>query len=318
MSHQRRLTFDLDLEQVRPIVRDLDPSLQPTGVSRLAGGSTEVYRIDVAAGAPPLVLKLYADEPVWNPAKETLVAGWIGKAAPIPIPRWLKVDETRTRLPLRFALITWLPGQTVRSFKGEPGVASAYRQMGAALRRLHEIPMDGFGYVLGGGIETPHPTNAAYMAHAFERLFRRFRDQSGDNALTRELEQAAGARFDLLTLCQRPALLHQDFQPGNLLAERGDDGALRLTGLIDFANARAGDPLMDLATALSCCAHEDPTSRAPLLEGYGPVDHPDLDGALWLYVFFFRLSLWTWLMEIGDPGAAGPAGALGDLVGGGL
>jgi Ser/Thr protein kinase RdoA (MazF antagonist) len=176
--------------------------------------------------------------------------------------------------------------------------------------------MQGFGYILGDGVETPHATNAAYMAEAFERLFRRFRDQSGDAALTRELEQAVRPRFDLLALCEAPVLLHQDFQPGNVLAERSADGLLRLTGLIDFANARAGDPLMDLATALSCCTHEDPTSRAPLIDGYGPVDHPDLDGALWLYVFFFRLSLWTWFMEIGDSGAAGPAAAMGALVGG--
>lgn len=314
MSHQRRLTFDLDLEQVRPIVADLDPSLRPTGVSRLAGGSTEVYRIDLAGGAPPLVLKLYADEPAWNPAKEALVAGWIADVAPLPIPRWLSVDETRLRLPLRHALITWLAGQPVRSFIGSPGVTPAYRQMGAALRRLHQIPMAGYGYILGDGIETPRATNAAYMADAFDGVFRRFRDRSGDAGLTQTLEEAVRPRFDLLTLCERPVLLHQDFQPGNVLAERDEDGDLRLTGLIDFANARAGDPLMDLATALSCCSHEDPTSRAPLLEGYRPVDHPDLEGALWLYVLYFRLTLWTWLMDIGDAGAAGPAGALGELA----
>jgi len=314
MSHQRRLTFDLDLDQVRPIVADLDSSLRPAGVSRLAGGSTEVYRIDLADGAPPLVLKLYADEPAWNPAKERLVAGWIGESAPLPIPRWLAVDETRRHLPLRFALISWLKGRPVRTFKDTPGVKDAYRQMGDALRRFHEIPMDGYGYILAGGVETPQATNAVYMTDQFERLFRRFRDRSGDAALTQELEQAVRPRLDLLTLCERPVLLHQDFQPGNLLAERDADGALRLTGLIDFANARAGDPLMDLATTLSCCTHEDPVSRAPLLEGYGPVDHPDLDGALWLYQLFFRLLLWTWLMDICDPTAAGPAGALGELA----
>lgn len=316
MSHQRRLTFDLDLAQVGPIVADLDPSLRATAVARLAGGSTEVYRIELSDGAAPLVLKLYADEPAWNPAKEKLVAGWIGEAAPLPIPRWLAVDESRRRLPLRYALISWLPGQPVRSFIGVPGVADAYRLMGAALRHFHQIPMDGFGYILGEGIEAPQTTNAAYMTDQFERLFAKFRDRSGDADLARKLEQAVRPRLDLLALCQRPMLLHQDFQPGNLLAERAADGAFRLTGLIDFANARAGDPLMDLATTLSCCSHEDPISRTPLLEGYGPVDHPDLDGALWLYELFFRVLLWTWLMDIGDPAAAGPAGALAELIGG--
>jgi Ser/Thr protein kinase RdoA (MazF antagonist) len=310
VSHQRRLTFDLDLDMVRPVVADHDASLQPIGVSRLAGGSTEVYRIDLAGDAPPLVLKLYDDGSPWYAAKEALVARWIGGAAPIAIPQWLAIDETRSRLPLRHALITWLPGQPMRSFIGAAGTAGAYRRMGTALRALHTIPMAGYGYILRHGIERPQPTNAAYMADAFEGVFRRFRDHSGDAELTRTLEEAVQPRFDLLTLCGGPMLLHQDFQPGNVLAERRAHGELALTGLIDFANARSGDPLMDLATALSCCTHEDPTSRAPLLEGYGPVDHPDLEGALWLYTFYFRLTLWTWLMDIGDTGSAGAAGAL--------
>jgi hypothetical protein len=84
--------------------------------------------------------KIYADEPQWIVAKEPLVAGWIGRQAGLPIPRWLRVDESRTRIPFRFALTTWLPGGTVRSLIGAPGIDAAYRQMGALLRRLHAIP----------------------------------------------------------------------------------------------------------------------------------------------------------------------------------
>ncbi|HXQ16076.1 MAG TPA: aminoglycoside phosphotransferase family protein [Caulobacteraceae bacterium] len=316
MPLSRRLTLDLDVDRVRPIVSDLDRSLRPTGVSRLAGGLTEVYRLDFAAGAPALVLKLYADEPAWFAAKEALVAGWIAKACDLPIPQWFVVDESRTRLPLRFAITSLLPGTPMRSFRGDAHAAAAYRQMGAMLRRLHIIAMPAFGYVMGSGIEPPHPSNGAHMADAFEQAFRRFRDHSGDAASTRRLEEAVSVRFDLLTVCERPVLLHQDFQPGNVLAERRRDGGLSLTGVIDFANARAGDPLMDLATALSCCAHEDPSSRAPLLEGYGAADHPDVAGALKLYEFYHQLTLWGWFMQIGEPGEAGPASALSDFASG--
>ena len=104
-----RLTVDLELEQVRAIVRGLESTLEPVGFARLHGGTYDVYRIDLARAEQPLVLKIYDDEPTWIVAKEALVAGWIGERAGVPIPRWLRVDKSRTSIPFRFALTTWLP-----------------------------------------------------------------------------------------------------------------------------------------------------------------------------------------------------------------
>jgi len=307
----RRLTFDVDLATARAVVRDIDPALEPVAVERLHGGSTEVYRLDLAAGAPPLVLKLYPDEPAWAPAKEALVAGWIGEAAGVPIPRWLALDETRARLPMAYAVTTWLRGEAVRSLIGSPGAPGAYRQMGALLRRLHAIPMPAFGYVLAGGIANPQAENAGYMGGAFERAFRDFRDAGGDRDLAGKLQRLADARFDAVRACVSPVLCHDDFQPGNVLAAPGPDGAPQLTGLLDFANAFAGDPLMDLAKAVTCCGHEDPASVAPLLEGYGPLDQPNAEDALCLYTLYHRLTMWAWLKRFGDQ----PEALLHDLAG---
>ena len=110
-----RLTVDLELEQIRTIVRDVAGTLDPVGFALLHGGTHEVYRIDLAGTEDPLVLKIYADEPAWIVAKEALVAGWIGAQAGLPVPRWLCIDESRNHIPFRFALMTWLPGVTVRS-----------------------------------------------------------------------------------------------------------------------------------------------------------------------------------------------------------
>ena len=52
-----RLAVDLDLAQVRVIVRDLDSTLDPVGFARLHGGVSDVYRIDLAGTESPLVLK---------------------------------------------------------------------------------------------------------------------------------------------------------------------------------------------------------------------------------------------------------------------
>ncbi len=309
---QRRLTFDLDRDQVRAIVACLDTSLRPKAVTRLNGGSTEVYRIDLVGDVEPLVLKIYPDEPAWMPAKEALVSGWLTEWGELPTPRWLAVDETRQVLPLRYALTTWLPGETVRSQISDPGIITAYREMGRWLKRLHSLPMDGYGYVLGHGVVRPRATNAEYMAAAFEAVFRRFIEQDGDAAFARDLERAAHERLPLASYSPGPFFAHDDLQPGNILA-RQDPGALVLTGLIDFGNAQAADPLFDLAKALFCCAHEDPRSRQPILEGYGAIEHPEADGALWLYTLYHRLSMWAWLTRIGIEPEDGPAGLLRDL-----
>ncbi|HEY2708447.1 MAG TPA: aminoglycoside phosphotransferase family protein [Caulobacteraceae bacterium] len=312
MPPLRRMTFDLELDQVRPIVAGLDAALRPTAVSRLHGGSTEVYRIDLA-GAEPIVLKLYPDEPVWSPGKEVLVAGWLAAWGELPAPRWLRVDESREALPWRYALTTWLPGETVRSLKDEPDVLGLYREMGAWLRRLHRLPMEGYGYVLDQGVVSPRATNGDYVAAAFESAFREFVERSGEAALASRLERAVQPRLPLASHSAGSFFAHDDFQPGNLLAAR-KDGTLALTGLLDFGNARAADPLFDLAKALFCCTHEDPRSPGPLLEGYGEIDHPDVEGVLWLYTLYHRLVMWIFLTRIGVGPGGGPADLLRDLT----
>jgi aminoglycoside phosphotransferase (APT) family kinase protein len=292
-----RLTIALELEQVRAIVRDLDSTLDPVGFARLHGSSgvSDVYRIDLAGAENSLVLKIYGDEPAWIVAKEALVAGWIGERVGIPIPRWLRVDERRTCIPFRFALTTWLPGVTVRSLIGAPGIDAAYRQMGALLRHLHAIPMTAYGYIVADGIWRPQPTNDEYMHSAFNQAFRQFREHGGEETLTRRLEKNVQSRFNLLQYSAGPVFCHDDLQQGNVLAEYGRNGSLELTGLIDFGNARAGDALFDLAKALLCCTHEDLRSREPLLAGYGAINHPDPAEALWLYTLYHRVVMWCHL-----------------------
>ena len=307
-----RLTVNLELEQVREIVRDLDSALDPIGFARLYGGTSEVYRIDLKGSENPLILKIYGDEPMWIVAKEALVAGWIGEQAGLPIPRWLRVDERRTCFPFRFALTTWLPGVTVRSLIGAPGIDTAYRQMGAPLRRLHAIPMTAYGYIVADGIRRPQPTNAEYMRSAFSQAFRQFREQGGEETLTRRLEKKAQSRFELLQHSAGPVFCHDDLQQGNVLAAHGANGSLQLTGLIDFGNARAGDALLDLAKTLFCCTHEDPHSRELLLAGYGEINHPDPEEALWLYTLFHRVVMWCGLMRRDDI-SEGAASVLRDL-----
>jgi Ser/Thr protein kinase RdoA (MazF antagonist) len=172
--------------------------------------------------------------------------------------------------------------------------------------------MTAYGYIVADGIRRPQPTNDEYMRSAFNQAFRQFREQAGEETLTRRLEEKARSHFDLLQYSAGPVLCHDDLQQGNVLAEYGTNGSLQLTGLIDFGNARAGDALFDLAKALFCCAHEDPRSREPVLAGYGQINHPDPGEALWLYTLFHRVVMWCGLTRRGDT-SDGAVGLLRDL-----
>lgn len=314
MAPTKRLSFEVTLGQAAAILSDI-PGAAPRGLERLQGGGTEVYRIDRGDGEDPLVLKLYADDVAWRAGKEQAMAALLEGKLAIPTPKWLALDQTRTRLPLSFAVTTWLPGAPIREWFGEADLHDLYRQVGALVRAFHVVPMPAYGYLRDQGLVDPEPTNAAYMAGAFGRALRRFRDLGGEEDLALRIERLAAEHADVTAEAGGPVLCHDDFHQGNILADRSAEGRLEVTGLVDFGNARSADALFDLAKALFCCAHEDPRSPGPILDGYGRIDHPDPPRALWYYTLFHRLSMWGWLTRGGAASDAldGPGGLLSDL-----
>ena len=65
-----------------------------------------------------------------------------------------------------------------------------------------------------------------------------------------------------MTWSRGPVFAHDDLNPNNVLAQRDATGRLRLTGLIDFGNARAGDAVSDLAKNLFNTEQRPSSSKA--------------------------------------------------------
>jgi Ser/Thr protein kinase RdoA (MazF antagonist) len=187
----------------------------------------------------------------------------------------------------------------VKSLRDEPGIADLHRQMGALLRRLHSVRLDSYGKFGRDGVIDAVATNAEQMGRAFPHAFSQFRAHGGDDALATELEAIVAERFDRMSWSRGAVFAHHDFNPNNVLAERDRSGRLRLTGVIDFGNARAADAISDLAGCTFFTEHEMPGSRSAILEGYGPIDHPDPEGALWFYTLHHRVVMWWWLRHVG-------------------
>ncbi|HZZ87996.1 MAG TPA: aminoglycoside phosphotransferase family protein [Caulobacteraceae bacterium] len=303
----------LNLALAAAITARLDPPFSPEALRRFEGASTEV--VEITGQGHAAILKLYADEPAWKLPKEAFVARLYAEQDTVPTPRWLLTDESRRLLPRRFVVMTRLPGQSLRARFGAPGDDALFREMGELLLRLHATPMPRFGYLLAGDLATPFETNTAWMAASFETKFREFRGWGGDAALGGRLEGFFGQRSAALAECATPVLCHNDFHPGNVLADQDPCGAWRISGLVDFENAVAADPLFDLAKVLDYTAHECAAGRAPLAEGYGALDRPGAHEALELYRVFHKLELLNWFKAVrADPLGPATASLLADLA----
>jgi aminoglycoside phosphotransferase (APT) family kinase protein len=287
---------EIDPDRLAAIFADFALGV-PAAITELIGGHARSYRID-RLGGPPLVLKAFNDAVPYATGKETYASRLL-RDLDVPVTRFLASDETRTRLPFRYTIANYLPGRQVMTFKDEPDVADLYRQMGEMLRKLHTVPVPGYGAFDTDGLHDPAPTNTEYMNRRFTYAIGRFRHFGGDEALARKLEAIFAAGVDVMAESRGAVFAHDDFQPHNVLAERGADGRLHLTGLLDFGNARASDPVCDLAKALFCSEHDAPGSSPHILAGYGPIDHSDPEGALRVYTLVHRVTMWMWLRHVG-------------------
>lgn len=286
------------LSQVAPILADIGLAT-PVAMDDIKDGSGRVFRLDLADGSA-VVLKHY-DE---HYRQHYVVSGEryaerLLEPLNLPITRYLLQDESLTRLPFPFAITNHLPGVTVKSLGAEPGIADAWRQMGMLLRKLHSVPAPGYGKFGPDGVLDPVSTNAEAMRRSFAHAFAQFRKYGAAASLAERLEAIVADLFDAMTQSAGPVFAHHDLHPGNVLVERGTDGRLRLSGLIDFGNARAADAVSDLASSIFFTEHEMPGSGPWIREGYGPIDHPDPGGALWFYSLHHRVVMWWWLRHVG-------------------
>ena len=280
-----------ELSALHPILADL--GLPPAmAIAKLQGGSSEVFRLDLEDGTP-LVLKTFvADHLV--PRKDEYAASLL-TGLEVPVTRYLLVDESRSRLPVRFALTSYLEGAAAISFAEHPRYLDVFQQMGALSKKLHTVAVTGFGQLP----EPPYASNVDYVRGLWNRVFDRFLHYGAEPGLAARLRDIFDREFDAVVPHNTQAVFaHDDLQPHNVLVTE-HDGELIVTGLIDYGNAQASSGVMDLAKTIFCCEHDAPGCMQAILSGYGSIDHPEPARALAFYKLLHRVIMWYWLRHIG-------------------
>jgi aminoglycoside phosphotransferase (APT) family kinase protein len=185
----------------------------PARATRVSGGAdTLIWRVEAAGQIS--ALRLFRPEQAATAQRE-VVAMAAASSAGLPVPQVYAEGSWRGRPVLH---MSWMPGRPLRDdLRTHPWRARALGvQFGRAQAAVHAIPPP-----------------AALLAHptpwiAWANL---------DDALRDCLRAAARGPN---------VLLHLDFHPMNVLVADG-----RVSAVLDWANARAGDPRADLARTAS-------------------------------------------------------------------
>jgi aminoglycoside phosphotransferase (APT) family kinase protein len=158
-------------------------------------------------------------------ARQLQFLPWLARALPVAVP----LPESLLDNVLVYRR---LPGEIVGPESMAAHADSLARDIAGFIISLHSIPI---GDGIASGMSTPNRTEE--MLSCFEATL---------SLLSQEDQRAARAwREGFSGLDRSSAIIHGDLWYGNLLIDT-DTG--RLSGVLDFDNAGAGDPAWDLAT----------------------------------------------------------------------
>lgn len=149
--------------------------------------------------------------------REQVVLGH-ARASGVPVPPILFSDLDGEVLGEPLLVLEYLEGEVAGRVSDPERFA---RDVADAMATIHRIDTSGWGLDSSGPVRAPFPEPGRPV---LERAYA---------ALTPHLETFAST-----------TLLHGDMWPGNLLVRDG-----RLVGILDWEDARLGDPLIDIAIA---------------------------------------------------------------------
>jgi aminoglycoside phosphotransferase (APT) family kinase protein len=201
------------------------------------------------------------------------------RASGVPAPEIVALELDRATLAAPFLLMRCLPGAGVS--EGHTALVAAGRH----LRVLHSLPADGYGFFhdAAGASPTPRGPYASWKEFTNEPAL--CLDELSAHAILRprladRLRIALDRHREAVAYDGPPVLLHGDLHPRHVFAE-GD----QLTGIIDWGDVCAGDPMFDLGRF----SRADPASLARLLDGYG---RREVDSELSIRLAVYRL-IWS-------------------------
>ncbi|QLH78521.1 phosphotransferase [Halosimplex rubrum] len=283
----------LSADELAAAVAAVRPDWRLVDAEPMPDGSDIVYGVTVREGdgePREAVLKCFrpGKSPTHTPERflvEVDLLGIVGRETDLPVPERYGVRESHESAPAPAFLMEHLPGDSpppvtdpTPDDSGEGRAADRLlRESGRHLARIHDLrTFESFGELVAdpdrrttadGGSPAAKPVVrdghntwtgrvGTLIAFSLDGLAdTRFADLESD------LREYADERLATLDFAAEAALLHGDYRPGNLL---GDPETGRVTAVLDWGAAQAGDPRYELAWVV-----REFSARAPLDSSVG-------------------------------------------------
>lgn len=243
-----------------------------TGVERVSKGwSTYVYRI--AAGSGTYYLRFLPEDASF--AAEAL-AHRILLDKGVSVPRVLGFERKDRATGLSIMLTAEMPGVSMDDGWPGDGAADILREAGRQIALVHEVPVDGFGWIdrtshdMLKGVKPTFQDYFGEFLYADLKALERYEFTDGERARIADLMEEGRRLLDV----RDAVLVHGDFDISHIFHSGG-----RYTGLIDFGEIRGNSRLFDLATFTLFDGPPDRTAYSRLFEGYrevAPLSSEDL------------------------------------------
>lgn len=267
----------------------------PAAVAPFEGAGTfnALFRVVAREEAYVCRVNLLSDS---GSAFEFLIDGWAGellRRKSVPSARVLFVDLSRESCPFDYELSVEAAGRTLKSFEDAETQATPphlLEELGRLAAVFHGVETEGFGLFDVGPVADGAPARGllkTWREYVLLNLDEHVEACLEIGALGREEAARISLAFDASAGLLEGApsrLLHGDLGAHNVLA----DGE-RVTAVIDWEDALAGDPVFDIAYWGTFV--RDPM-REHFLEGYaraGALPH-DFERRYWLYYLRVALS----------------------------
>jgi aminoglycoside phosphotransferase (APT) family kinase protein len=267
-----------------------------------SGGEARAYFVDA-----DLVLKTQRPHrlrPRTSLAKEAHLLERLALTLDSRIPRLLGYDQVDTaqgmveyvcmaRVRGHAARHANLVGDTRRALLGE---------LATLLRTLHTTPVDPTWLPMDGDVTALHQR----LAHGFGDISDTFAENGTTTALPADLDEVIGRALAAVPGRLATAVLHSNPSPTHVFIEPGTG---RLSGVIDFGDAYASHPALDLHR------WPDPADRIMLHDAYldAAADTAEFDRMWSIAMIYTDLAVIAAGSPLTEVAAADLAGRLGDL-----
>lgn len=173
-------------------------------------------------------------------------------------PEVITADLSGRVLGRSYVVLRWQDG--TEPAPRDDAVAEAGRQ----LSRLHTTAIQGYGRVIVSAVHGEAKGEFETWSEYIESILDKRADLSKnlilDPAVSRAANRALRSVGHDITYTRPGAVLHSDLHLRHFLARHG-----QLTGILDWADASVGDPIMDLAVL----SHDGDETLATFMLGYG-------------------------------------------------